>query len=115
MTRARKRAALSGVAVAGLDGSQHCLAHWLTELDRGKVCCRIQVVISGLIDYAELPMPRGIGIRKHLIDFSGLQGNLVALVLQANNELLWRFHSFSVKVALDLELFASDAVSFVAV
>ena len=60
-------------------------------------------------------MPRGVGIRKHLIDFSGLEGYLVALVLQADNEFLGRFHSFSVKVALDLELFASDAMSFVPV
>jgi len=60
-------------------------------------------------------MSSGIGVGKHLIDFSGLQGNFVALVLQADNEFLGRFHSYLIKVALDFELFASDAMSFVPV
>ena len=61
-------------------------------------------------------MLRGIGIRKNLIDFSGLQGNLVALVLQANNKFLSRcFHVNLVDVALDFELSASNAMSFVPV
>jgi len=61
-------------------------------------------------------MPRGVGIRKDLIDFSGLQGNLVALVLQAHNKLLGRCpHRNSVDVTLDLELSASNAMSFVPV
>ena len=60
-------------------------------------------------------MPGGIGIGKHLIDLSGLQRHFVALVLQANNEFLGRFHVVSIKVALDLELFTSNAMSFVPV
>jgi hypothetical protein len=61
-------------------------------------------------------MPRGVGIRKYLINFSGLQGNLVALVLQADNKLLGRCpHRTSVNVALDLEFSASNAMSFVPV
>lgn len=61
-------------------------------------------------------MPRGVGIGKHLIDLSGLQRNLVALVLQADNKLLGRcFHGKSVDIALDLELPAPDAMSFVPV
>ena len=61
-------------------------------------------------------MSRGIGIRKQLINFSGLQGNLVTLVFQANNKLLGQcLHRNSVDVALDLELSASNAMSFVPV
>lgn len=61
-------------------------------------------------------MPRGIRIRKNLIDFSGLQGNLVALVLHANNKFLSRcLHVNLVDVAPDFELFASNAMSFVPV
>jgi len=60
-------------------------------------------------------MPCGIGISEHLIDLTGLQGDLVALVFQANNKFLGRFHGISVKVAFDLELFASNAMSFVPV
>lgn len=60
-------------------------------------------------------MPRGIGIRKRLIDLSDLEGNLVALVFQAHNKFLGRFHCISVKVVLDLEFFASNAVSFIPV
>lgn len=61
-------------------------------------------------------MPRGIGIRKHLIDLSGLQGNFVALIFQAHNKLFRRcLHRESIDVALDLKLFASDAMSFVPV
>ena len=61
-------------------------------------------------------MPRGIGIRKNLIDFSRLQRNLVAFVLQANNKFLSRcLHVNLVDVALDFELSASNAMSFVPV
>ncbi|MGH7909871.1 MAG: hypothetical protein ACRENW_08505, partial [Thermodesulfobacteriota bacterium] len=60
-------------------------------------------------------MPRGFGIGNHLVDLSRLQGNLVALVLQANNEFLGRFHWVLVDVAFDLELSASNVMSFVPV
>ena len=61
-------------------------------------------------------MPRCIRVRKYLIDFLGLQGNLVALVFQADNELLGRCsHSDSVDVTLDLELSAANAMGFVPV
>lgn len=61
-------------------------------------------------------MPRSVGIGKRLIYLSGLQRNLVALVLQADNKFLGRcFHGKSVDIALDLELSAPDAMSFVPV
>jgi len=101
---------------ARLDGSQYCLTDGPGKIDRGKVVRRVQIIISRLIDHAELPMPRGVGIGKHLIDLSGLQRNLVALVLQAGNKLLGRcFHGKSVDIALDLELPAPNTISLVPV
>jgi hypothetical protein len=61
-------------------------------------------------------MLRSIRVRKYLIDFAGLQGNLVTLVFQAHNKLLgWCLHGDSIKVAFDLELSAPNAVSFIPV
>ena len=60
-------------------------------------------------------MFRGAGVGEHLIDFPGLQGNFVALVLQADNKLFCRFHRGLIEIALDLELSASNAMSFVPV
>ena len=60
-------------------------------------------------------MLRGVGIRKDLIDFPGFQRNLVTLVLQADNKFFGRFHRSLIEVTLDLEFFASNAMSFVPV
>jgi len=57
----------------------------------------------------------GVGVRKYLIDFPSLQRDFVALVFQADNEFLGRFHGYLVEIALDLELFTSDAMSFIPV
>lgn len=101
---------------AQLDGSQYCLTDWLGKLNWGEITCRIQIIISRLINHANLSMPRGVGVRQYLINFSRLQGNLVALVLQAHNKLLGQCpHKNSVDIALDLELSASNAMSFVPV
>ena len=71
---------------APLDGSQHRLTDGLGKLNWFEVACRVQIVVSRLIDHTKLSMFRGVGVRKYLIDFPRLQGNLVALVLQANNK-----------------------------
>src|SRR6185436_12009573 len=61
-------------------------------------------------------MLRGICVRQYLIDLAKFQGNFVALVLQAYNKRLGRcFHRKSVNVALDLQLSAPDAMSFIPV
>jgi hypothetical protein len=60
-------------------------------------------------------MPRSVGVRKYPIDFSRLQRDFVALVLQADNKLFSRFHRGLIEIALDLELSASNAMSFVPV
>ena len=57
----------------------------------------------------------GVGVRKYLIDFPSLQRDFVALVFQADNEFLGRFHGYLVEIALDLELFTSNAMSFIPV
>jgi len=61
-------------------------------------------------------MLRRIDVGQHLIDFPELKRNLVAFIFNADREFFWRsLHKTSVNVALDLELFAPDAVSLVPV
>jgi len=78
------------------------------------VACRIEVIVTRLVYDAKLAMFRGTWVRQYLIDLSRFQRNLVAFVLQAYGEHLGRcLHRKSINVALDLELFAPDAMSFV--
>jgi hypothetical protein len=71
------------------DGSQYRSTDGLRKLNRREVACGIQIVISRLVNHAELSMLRGVGVRKDLIDLPGFQRNLVAFVLQADNKLLF--------------------------
>ena len=77
---------------------------------------RIQVILTRLVNYTKLLVLRRIRIAKNLIDLPSLKGDFIALVLDTNNKFLRRrCHSRLVDVALDLELFTSNAVSFVPV
>jgi hypothetical protein len=60
-------------------------------------------------------MLRGVGVGKYLINLPRLQRDFVAFVLQADNKFGRRFHRGLVKIAFDLELFVSNAMSFVPV
>lgn len=112
----RSAARIASLSIAPLYGSQHCLSDGLWELNRSEVALRIQVILARLVDYTKLLVLRRIRIAKNLIDLSSLKGDLVALVLDTNDKFLRRrWHSGLVDVALDLELFTSNAVSFVPV
>ena len=69
-----------------LDCSENCLANRLGEFDRREVGGGIKIVLARLIDDAKLLVLGGFQIGQELINFTGLQGNLVARVLQANDK-----------------------------
>ena len=67
-----------------LDGGQDSFAHWRRKFNGREVVFRVKVVFARLINDAKLSVFGCVRIRKSLVDFSQIQGNLVALVLQAN-------------------------------
>jgi len=111
-TRSRRR-----LSNARLDGSEDRFPNRGRKLNWGEVTCGIEVIVTRLVDDAKLAMFRGICVRQYLINLVKFERNFVAPVLQAYNKLLGRcFHRNSVNVvALDLQLSAADAMSFIPV
>jgi hypothetical protein len=72
---------------AWLNGSQYRSANGLGKLNRREVSLGVKVVVARLVDDPNLPMLRCISVRENPIDFSALQGNFVAFILKADNEL----------------------------
>ena len=50
-----------------LDGGYYCLAQWLRQINRCEETRRVQVVLSGLVDYSDLLVLRGLAVGKNLI------------------------------------------------
>ena len=110
----RDAARIASLSIALLYGSHHRRADWSWKLNRSEVALRIQVILARLVKYTKPFVLRRVRIAKNPIDLPSLEGNLVALIFDANNRLLRRrWHSGVVDVAPDLELFTSNAVSFV--
>ena len=85
----RQELAASRVSEWGalLNGSQNGSADWLGKFNWCKKALRIKVVFPRLVDDSNLPVLFRFRVGKHLIDLPTFQGNLVAFVLQAHNEL----------------------------
>jgi hypothetical protein len=72
---------------AWLNGSQYRSANGLGKLNRREVSLGVKIVVARLVDDPNLPMLRCISVRENPIDFSALQGDFVAFILKADNEL----------------------------
>jgi hypothetical protein len=75
------------VWAALLNGSQYRSANGLRQLNWREESLRVKVVLARFVDDANLSMLRRFSVREKPIDLSALQGDLVALVLEADDEL----------------------------
>jgi hypothetical protein len=60
----------------------------LGELNRCEVALGIEVVVARFVNDANLTVFRGFRVRKNPIDLSAFQGDPVAFVIEADDELL---------------------------
>ena len=71
-----------------LNGSQYRPANGLGKLNGRKKSLRVEIVVARFVDDPDLPVFCRIKVRENLIDLSALQGNFIAFVVEANDELL---------------------------
>src|SRR5947209_11224979 len=79
---------VSTVLLPLLGGGENCAAYGARERDEDKKSRRVEIVLPGLIYNAELSVCSGVPIRQHRVDLAALQGDLIALVAQAESQLL---------------------------
>lgn len=70
-----------------LNGSQYRPANGLGKLNGRKKSLRVEVVLARFVDDPNLPVFCRISVRENPIDLSPFQGNFVAFIFEADDEL----------------------------
>ena len=75
-----------------LDGGCHSSAKWLWKVNWCEERRGVQVVLAGLVNDPDLTMLGGLPVSQYLVEFTTLEGYLVPLIVQTDDESLSCWH-----------------------